>query len=217
MARVKICGIKRVEDAIAACECGADYIGFIFIEGTPRFSRASEVSKLIKDIPRSLRNDVLIAGLFKDREVEEVCSVVSGCALDMVQLQGEESPEECEAIKKRTGAYLVKALKVSREGDIRGRYTAADYPQCDYFVLDTFLPGMSGGTGVAFDWGSLAGKNLRMNKPFFVAGGLTPGNVSFAIRTLKPYGVDVSSGVETSPGKKDKELIREFIENAKAE
>lgn len=216
MVKVKVCGIKDAESALAACEYGADYLGFIFVKDTPRALKKSEAAFLVKGIPKSFKKGVLTVGLFKNESPEEVVSTVLMCGLDMVQLQGEEKPEECAFIKKKAGCFVAKAFKVTPSGVDFGGHAAGCYEACDYFVFDTFHPSMSGGTGETFDWKVLAAESHSINKPFFVAGGLDPDNVKKAITALKPYGVDVSSGVESSPGKKDKKMLKEFIENAKA-
>ena len=118
-------------------------------------------------------------------------------------------------LKKKVDCRIAKTFKVTASGLVSGSHSPKDYDMCDYFVFDTFHPSMSGGTGETFDWKLLREESSRINKPFFVAGGLNPGNVVHAVKMLNPYGVDVSSGVESSPGKKDKRLLKEFIENAK--
>lgn len=216
MVKVKICGITSLEDALAACEYGADYLGFIFVEGTPRFTAKDKVVNIAGSIPKSLRSGVLLTGLFKDAPWEEVVKTVIACGIDMVQLQGQETPSECAKIKKKTGIAVAKAIKVGVDGITKGKYSLDDYAECDYFVFDTFHPEMSGGTGTAFNWKALASECSSIDKPFFVAGGLNPENVAMAVNILKPYGVDVSSGVEKAVAKKDKKMLKEFIENAKA-
>ena len=216
MVKVKICGIKNTEDAAVSCEYGADYLGFIFIKDTPRFLRKQEAADIIKAIPAQLKDKISLVGLFRNEDPEEISSAILECGLNMVQLQGEEKPGECDVIKKKTGCCVAKAFKVTGTALAVGSYSPVDYAACDYFVFDTFHPRMYGGTGEVFDWKMLDVNRPLINKPFFVAGGLNPGNVAGAVLSLKPYGVDVSSGVESSPGKKDIKLLKEFIKNAKA-
>ncbi|MFA6635912.1 MAG: phosphoribosylanthranilate isomerase [Candidatus Omnitrophota bacterium] len=215
MVKVKICGIKRLEDAVVSCECGADYLGLIFVEGTPRCVNKDEAACLVRSLRRDFEKKIPVAGLFLDEDPEKVISAVIECGLDMVQLQGVETPEQCALIKAKTGSCVAKTFRVDKAGGIYGKLSLRDYDGCDFFVFDTFHPGMAGGTGEVFDWKSLVSESSNAKKPFFLAGGLYPGNVGSAVKTLRPYGVDVSSGVEESPGKKDKKKIKEFIENAK--
>jgi phosphoribosylanthranilate isomerase len=213
--KVKICGIKNADDAQAACENGADSVGFVFVKETPRYVSKEEVSGILKCISSPIRERVFFTGLFKDDSLESIVSIVSGCGLDRVQLQGTESPADCEFIKKKTGASIMKVFKVYDSVLPNGRYMPGDYEAADYFVFDTFHPYMSGGTGLRFDWDALVKAKPGLLKPFFLAGGLNPSNVAAAVRTVGPHGVDVSSGVEEFPGKKDIKLLKEFIKNAK--
>jgi phosphoribosylanthranilate isomerase len=216
MVKVKICGIKSREDAALVCRYGADYLGFIFINGTPRCLKVDEASAIIKDVSVDMKDGVFLAGLFLNKEPEEVSSIVLECGLGMAQLQGEESPDDCAKVKKLSGCLIAKTVKVTGKILSVGPYVLSDYDMCDFFVFDTFHPLMAGGTGQRFDWKIAQSGMAAAGKPFFVAGGLNPGNVAEAVREFKPYGVDVSSGVEIDPGKKDKKLLKEFIENAKA-
>ncbi len=215
MVKIKICGIKNVEDAVAACGYGADYLGFIFVEGTPRFMGVEGTLSVARKIPVGARRNVRLVGVFKDMEPGEVAESAIAAGLDAVQLQGVETPGDCAFIKERAEVLISKAFKVDGRGRITGPGVPVDYDTCDYFVFDTFHPEMSGGTGDAFDWEMFAEVPGIDTKPFFVAGGLVPGNVARAVRALKPYGVDVSSGIETFIGKKDIKLLEEFIKNAK--
>ncbi|HPN73310.1 MAG TPA: phosphoribosylanthranilate isomerase [Candidatus Omnitrophota bacterium] len=215
MVKVKICGLKDPESVGYACEYGADYLGFILIGGTPRFLDNKEAAALVKGIPGKFRKNMVTVGLFRNQSIGKVSSAVAECSFDMVQLQGEESPEDCAFIKKETGCLVAKAFKVGSGGLVLEKYSLADYGACDYFMFDTYHAGISGGTGETFEWGKLSAERSLDLKPFFVAGGLNPLNVKMAIEATRPYGVDVSSGVETSPGKKDKRLLKEFIKNAK--
>jgi phosphoribosylanthranilate isomerase len=217
MVKVKICGIKRLEDALVSCEYGADYLGLIFVEGTPRCINTGEAACLVRSLRLDFEKKVPVAGLFMDEDAEKVISAVVECGLDMVQLQGEETPEQCALIKERTGSYVAKTFRMDKSGMISGKLSPRDYDGCDFFVFDTFHPEMAGGTGEVFDWKGLLSESANTKKPFFLAGGLCPGNVGSAVKTLRPYGVDVSSGVEMSPGKKDRKKLKEFIENAKQE
>ncbi len=219
MVKVKICGITNVEDALLAFEYGADLLGFIFVKGTPRY--VENVSDIIKDLPAELKDKGGIAGVFRDEKPEVVVETVARCGLDHVQLHGEESPDYCRALKEALleghgpGVRIMKTFKVKEKILPHGSCAFGDYEDADYFLFDTFHPGLPGGTGLRFDREALIREKDKIKKPFFIAGGLTPGNVSEAVRAVRPHGVDVSSGVERSPGKKGRDLLKEFIENAK--
>ncbi len=216
MVKVKICGITNLEDAVKACEYGADLIGFVFVEGTPRHVAEDKVKSMVGAIPAALKGKTALVGLFMDASAETVIKTVRSCGLSYVQLHGEESPEYCVALKKSLGdAKIIKVFKVKKGIIPCGVFETGDYGAADHFLFDAYRPDAAGGTGKAFDWPSLKRYSVDFDKPFFVAGGLDPLNVADAIRVMRPYGVDVSSGVESSPGKKDALLMKEFIQNAK--
>jgi len=209
--RVKICGLTNLEDAASACDHGADLVGFVFAEVSPRAVGAETVREIVSALPAGVGK----AGLFKDSPLEEVAGAAVACGLDHIQLHGGESPEYCRELKealseKGLNVKIIKTFKV--KDNILGR-TPGDFDSADYYLFDTFHPDMMGGTGISFDWSVLEG--FKWDRPFFLAGGLTPGNVAEAVRVVRPYGVDVSSGVEASTGKKDGVKIKEFIKNAK--
>jgi len=203
MIRVKICGITHLEDAHAAVEYGADAVGFVLYRQSPRFIEPSQVQNIISKLPPY----VTAIGLFVDEEVSVIQKTVESCGLDMVQFQGNESPEICNPFQQRA----IKAIHVKNEESL---FHLSQF-HVRAFLLDTFLEGEYGGTGKQFDW-DLAVKA----KPFgtiILAGGLTPENVREAVQKVRPYGVDVSSGVEGAiKGKKDHEKIKRFIEEAKS-
>jgi len=218
---VKICGVTRLEDADLACGSGADFLGFIFVKGTPRALTGEAAGDIIKRLPEASRRKARMVALFRDADMREVAEIVSSCGFDLVQLHGGETPEYCRELKETlagSGSGEVGIMKVFKVGEgilPAGEHIYADYDAADYFVFDTFDPDTAGGTGERFNWDVVARERERISKPFFVAGGLEPSNVADAVRATRPYGVDVSSGVETSPGEKDGQLIKEFIENAK--
>ena len=221
MIKIKICGITNTEDAVKACENGADLIGLIFVPGALRTVNSNIVKAMHDAISPGICGDVPKVGLFMNEDTEEVADTVIECGLNVVQLHGEESPEYCRKIKSvvmdKSGVSIpiIKAFKVDAGIVPQGSHMPGDYDDVDYFVFDTFHRGMVGGTGITFDWEILAKEADAIKKPFFVAGGLTPGNVKDAIEIINPYGVDVSSGVEKEKGKKDVALLKEFIQNAK--
>ena len=196
MVRVKICGIKRLEDALAAVEAGADAIGLNFWRPGRRYV-APETARVIA---RSLPPFLTRVGVFADEDPETIRKIADLCGLDALQLHGSESPEFCRQFDRP----VIKSIKVRGPESLEGlaRYRVAA------FLLDTHVPGEMGGTGRPFDW-SLA---TRANAagPVILSGGLTPENVGDAIRAASPYAVDVASGVETG-GQKDPAKIRAFV------
>jgi len=211
MVKVKICGLTNVEDALKACEYGADLVGFLFAEESPRRISLDDAKNIIAELPAEVGK----TGLFKDHDPGEVLRHVVSCGLNYVQLHGDEDPGYCVRLKKMfhdkgVSAGIIKTFKI-REKLIGA--SPDGYAEVDYYLFDTYHPEMMGGTGISFDWDVL--KNMKNKKPFFVAGGLNPENVACAVRILKPYGVDVASGVESSVGKKDLKKVKEFILNAK--
>jgi phosphoribosylanthranilate isomerase len=221
MTKVKICGITNLDDAVKACEFGADLLGFIFVKGTPRNAEVDKVKGIVSGLPEELKDKVGKVGLFKDEDLKKVAETVISCGLDHVQLHGDESPDYCGKLKDKIWVEgdirvkIIKVFKVKEEIMPIGEYSIGDYEKADFFVFDTYHPDIAGGTGKKFNWETLNREKERINKPFFIAGGLNPENVSKAVKTARPYGVDVSSGVEKTPGVKDEKLLKEFIKNAK--
>jgi len=218
--KTKICGITTLADAVKAQEYGADMLGFIFVKGTPRC--VDDLEAIAKESSEKLKKKVNRVGLFRNEKLEETSRIVSACDMDYVQLHGEESPEYCyqlkELVRRESGILLqvIKTLKVKDKIVTAEKFGLEEYrDSIDYFLFDTFDPIMPGGTGVSFKWEVLIEEKDRICHPFFIAGGLTPDNVAAAVLKVSPYGVDVSSGVEVFPGKKNKILMKEFIANAK--
>ena len=196
---VKICGITNLSDALMCVEAGADALGFIFVEGTPRSIDPAVVEEIIRSLPPF----VTTVGVFVNRPVEEVEGIANALALSLVQLHGDESPEYCETLRVR----FIKAFRVKEADDLA---VLPQYPGAKAYLLDPFVPGKLGGTGRTLDW-ELAVKAKAYGR-IILAGGLTPENVAEAVRRVEPYAVDVSSGVEASPGRKDPEKVKRFIE-----
>jgi phosphoribosylanthranilate isomerase len=204
MTRVKICGLKRPEDAAAAVAAGADALGFNFWNRSPRYVEPARAAGIVANVPPG----VLTVGVFVDQELEQVLEIAEQTGIMALQLHGNESPQYLD----RLGAYLkIKVFKVC--DDFRPRELER-YPSASLFLLDGFAPGLVGGTGRTFDW-SLA-KQAKQYGKIILAGGLTPGNVAEAVRQVQPWGVDVATGVESEPGKKDPHLMRAFIQAARA-
>lgn len=197
MIRVKICGITTLEDAMMAVEAGADALGFVFFKGSSRYISPEQAADIICRLPPFVQ----VVGLFVNEDVGTVNSVAEQCGLDIVQLHGEESPDYCNNVRRR----IIKAFRVKDESSLleMGRYAVA---AC---LLDTWSPDAHGGTGKIFNW-EIAAKAAE-SQTVILAGGLTPDNVAEAIAKVKPYAVDVSSGVESMPGKKDAGKIHSFI------
>jgi phosphoribosylanthranilate isomerase len=200
--RVKICGITNLDDAITAVECGADAMGFVFWFKSPRFIEPLEAKRIASEVPPF----VTTVGVFVNEPVEGINRLVHSVGLDCVQLHGEEPPEVCRGLE----AKVIKAVRVSAEKDLEG----LDRYDVSAFMLDTFCEGVQGGSGETFDW-DIAVKAKRFGA-VILSGGLTPDNVVDAIRHVRPYGVDVSTGVEREPGKKDPEKIRKFIDTVRS-
>lgn len=193
---VKICGIRTLEAAQTAAESGADLIGFVFANSRRKIEVATAAT-----ISTALKGPGKV-GVFVNQPLSEVLEIADRCRLDYLQLHGGESQEYCRALNRP----IIRAFRV---GPDFTSATVADYP-ADYLLLDSFVPGQPGGTGIPFDWGSVRFLIGRPRQKFLVAGGLTPDNVSEAIKILNPDGVDVSGGVETD-GVKDSGKIRRFI------
>ncbi len=202
MVRVKICGITSVDDARAAADLGADAIGVIFAK-----SRRRVTQKRATEISHAVGPWIAVLGVFVDETPACMHRIIRECGLSAVQLHGRETPKTMESLK---GVKVIKAFHVGEGFKPSG---LAAYRNADAFLFDTKVPGESGGTGVVFDWRLL--NQFSSKKPIIISGGLHAGNVAQAIRHFKPYGVEVSSGVEKAPGKKDLKKVEEFIRNAK--
>lgn len=202
MTQIKICGITNLNDALMAVEAGADALGFNFVPNTPRYiSNADKAAAIIDRLPPFITT----VGLFVNADAEEIKAIADLCHLCVIQLHGDESPEFCQALNRR----LIKVFRVKDESSLS---RLPDYHVSGY-LLDTFVKGAMGGTGVAFDW-TLAVKAKRYGR-IILAGGLNPDNVASAVQHVCPYGVDVSSGVEASPGRKDPAKVKAFIQSVR--
>jgi phosphoribosylanthranilate isomerase len=203
--RVKICGITNLDDAAEAVRLGAWAIGLIHFEGSPRFCEAGEAAA----IGAAFRRKCEVVGVFVNPELDEVAKAVENAGLTMVQLNGEEGPTFCAEAARRTGVKVIKAIHVSSAADVHG----AEVFRTDYHLFDRRGDGLWGGTGESFDWGLLAER--RSEVPAILAGGLRPDNVAAAIAVTHPYAVDVASGVEAEPGRKDHAAMTAFFEAAR--
>ncbi|WP_219701925.1 phosphoribosylanthranilate isomerase [Marinomonas lutimaris] len=200
--RVKICGITNLEDALMACSHGADALGFVFYEKSPRYVSSEVANSIVSQLPPF----VTPVALFVDADGTLINSVISGSSRWVIQFHGSESESECFSYQR---PYM-KALRVQKGDDVTALVN--QYPSASAMLLDAYKAGVPGGTGEVFDW-SLIPDNL--SKPIVLAGGLTPSNVEQAIKQVKPYAVDVSGGVELSKGIKSEPKVQEFISGAK--
>jgi phosphoribosylanthranilate isomerase len=196
--KVKICGITSAADAEAAVQAGADVLGLMFYPGSPRY-RPLETAQ---DIARRLPPHIIRTGVFADPNPSDVFAAIQLCQLNVAQFHGAEAPEFC----LQFGIMTIKAFRVQNADSLLPMSAF----HTDAFLLDSHVAGKPGGTGETFNW-DLALAAKKFGKPIFLAGGLTPQNVAEALRKVEPFGVDVSSGVEQSPGKKDAIKMRDFI------
>ena len=200
--RVKICGITRIEDALAAAAAGADAIGLVFYAKSPRAVDIEQARAILAALPPF----VTTVGLFVDAERSELERILASVPLDLLQFHGDESVQQCEAF----GRPYIKALRVKAGDDIAAQ--VARYPSAQGILLDAYVEGVPGGTGEAFDWSLIP---QALSKPLILAGGLRPDNVAEAVSRVRPYAVDVSGGVEANKGVKDVEKVGAFIRSAR--
>jgi phosphoribosylanthranilate isomerase len=202
--KVKVCGITNLEDAEAAVRLGAWAIGLIHFKRSPRAVKFGEAAR----IGAAMNRKCELVGVFVNPSLDRVVECVENAGLTMVQLNGGEGPSFCTEVARRTGAKVIKGISVSSAADIH----QAEAYRTDWHLFDTKVPGLSGGTGEVFDWELLS--DHRSSVPFILAGGLRPGNVAEAIAIARPDAVDVASGIESEPGRKDHELMASFFDAA---
>jgi len=205
--RTKICGVTRLADALLAAELGAWAVGMVFYPASPRRCTVTEA----ETIGAALRRRVELAGVFVNATLEEITRISERAGLTLVQLHGDEGPAFCAEVARRTGARTIKAAAVRGAFSIRG----LERFHTDFHLLDGAAAGKRGGTGEAFDW-TLVSAVRRSPVRLIVGGGLDAGNVRAAIAATHPYAVDVASGVESSPGIKDAQRMRDFLEATRA-
>ncbi len=196
--RVKICGITRPQDGLAAAQAGADAIGLVFYERSPRYVDVAQAAEICAVLPPF----VSVVGLFVNAPREQVASLLQQLPLDLLQFHGTETADQCEGF----GRPYIKAIGMKDGVDVTG--TVQAHPQASGFLFDAWQPDIHGGGGVAFDWNTLPAGGDR---PVILAGGLAPDNVEQAVRRTRPWAVDVSSGVEQDKGIKSAEKIEAFI------
>ena len=196
--RVKICGLTRVEDALAAVQCGADALGLVFYPKSPRVVSIEVARSIIERVPPF----VTIVGLFVNENKGTIADILSNVRLDLLQFHGDEAEADCQGF----GRPFIKAIRMRPDLDLPA--TMALYPGASGFLVDAFDADAMGGTGRAFDWGRLTPLLARQ---LIVAGGLRPDNVAEALTALRPYALDVSSGVEAQKGIKDEAKMAAFL------
>jgi phosphoribosylanthranilate isomerase len=197
--KVKICGITNYKDAAAAVDMGADLLGFNFYPESPRYITPKKAEKIINKLPAFID----IAGVFVNTSLEDIQQIISSCQLNWVQLHGDETPEFCQSLSS-IDVKTMKALRVKDRKDIE----KTDNYFTDAILLDAFHPERYGGTGLTFDWNIVG----HIGKRIFLAGGINPDNAAVAAE-LGVYGIDVCSGIEAEPGKKDKRLMKKLFNN----
>lgn len=203
MTRIKICGITREQDVLAVIDSGADALGLVFYEKSPRHVSTEQAAKLV----RTVAPFVTVVGLFVNPSVAYVREVLAKVSLGVLQFHGEETPEFC----RQFGRPYLKAIRVKAGVDLVE--CAARYADAQGLLLDAYVEGTQGGTGESFDWALIPPK---LPLPVILSGGLHAGNVAMAIKQVRPYAVDVSSGVEASKGIKDAAKVAAFIKEVKS-
>ncbi len=199
--RIKVCGITRLVDALEAISCGVDALGFVFYKPSPRSVSVDQAQDIVQNLPAFVSK----VGLFVDASADEVANILSQVALDYLQFHGDEDEAYCAQFSKP----YIKALRIKPDTDIVG--IISKYKSAAAILIDAWHPDLAGGTGETFDWTLLQGLPKENVPAIILAGGLDQSNVNTAVHLLKPYAVDVSSGVEESPGIKLAKKIRNFV------
>jgi len=199
--KVKICGITNYDDAAAALDMGADLLGFNFYPESPRFIPPEKAIEIINKLPAFID----LAGIFVNASIDQIHETKNLCQLDWVQLHGDENPQFCRELLSHN-VKVMKALRVKDSSDIK----KADEYFTDAILLDAFNPEKYGGTGITFDWNIIG----HIGKRVFLAGGINPDNAADAVK-LGVYGIDVCSGIESEPGKKDHKKMKKLFDNIK--
>lgn len=200
--KVKICGITSYDDAAAAVDAGADYLGFILYSRSPRYIAPADIAKITSRLSREIKK----VGVFVNETAENIRTAMAEAGLDIAQLHGDESPEFAAGFNQTN---VWKAMHVTESGQLE---SLAEYP-VDAFVVDSMVKDQRGGTGICCDWGLAAAAAGRFK--VMLAGGITPDNAVEAVQQVKPYGLDIASGVELQPGVKDHNKINTLFENLK--
>ncbi|MEO5355773.1 MAG: phosphoribosylanthranilate isomerase [Nitrospirae bacterium YQR-1] len=202
--KIKICGITNLQDALLACKLGADALGFVFYEKSPRAVTIAMAREIIEQLPPF----VLTVGVFVNEDMDKILRIYEQASLDVIQLHGDETPQLCNTLKRHV-KRVIKAFRVRNFTDLD---TLKTY-EADAFLLDTYTKEVYGGSGTVFNWD--IARDAREFGKIILSGGLTPQNIEEAVTWVNPYAIDVSSGVEEKKGKKDHEKMRLFIERAR--
>lgn len=203
--RIKICGLTQVDQALAIAQAGADALGFICVQQSPRYVTPEQIRSIADALPESIAK----IGVFMNADLDALKDFVTATGLTAIQLHGGEEQDYCKELRQILPEIeIIKAFRIRRLDDLEWAETfAADV---DWFLLDAYHPEMGGGTGKTLDWAGL--DRFRPSKPWFLAGGLNPGNVAEALALTRPDGIDLSSGVENRPGDKNLAAVRALFE-----
>lgn len=201
MTKIKICGITNLKDALHAADCGADALGFIYYPKSPRYVAPEVAREIIEKLPPGIKK----VGVFVNHDAGKIRELMGFCGLDMIQLHGDEPPEYC---RQFPASILIKAFSLRVTHDLAN---LRNYP-VKAILIDAYDPGRYGGTGKKANWELAIKVKETYPYPLILSGGLNAGNIQQAIEMVLPHAVDVNSGVETSPGKKDPEMVRKIIE-----
>ena len=217
MTQVKICSIGRLDHTLSAAQAGADYVGLVFVPERRRRITPAAAREIVAGLRQTGPNPPKVVGIFAGQPLDEVAQTATGCGLDLAQLCGGESLDYCNQLRSQAGIDIIRVVHVpdnAAQNVASLSQTIQEFQAQGHLVtLDRQVDGLQGGTGQSFDWDTAA-QLSRQGIDFFLAGGLTPDNVAQAVATVQPWGVDVSTGVETG-GVKDPVKIRAFINNAK--
>ncbi|OGS46050.1 MAG: hypothetical protein A2539_03435 [Elusimicrobia bacterium RIFOXYD2_FULL_34_15] len=215
MTRIKICGITNEKDALWASNAGVDFIGLNFYKNSPRKISAEMAKKITSKLPEFVKS----VGVFVDEEIDVLLKTIKKTQLKLVQLHGNESPEYCDELKSKISESLppdtlwenkpqiIKAFRINNDFPVEN---ISKFNNADYFLLDTFVEDIPGGTGEVFNW-DIAIEAKKAGKPIFLSGGLNPENVTEAIKRVEPFAVDACSGIERTPTRKDYDKMLAFV------
>ena len=202
--RAKICGITRIQDIQSVVQAGADAIGFVFFAPSPRSVTAVQAAELVQHVPAYVQT----VGLFVNASQDEIAEILKQAPVDILQFHGDEAPELCKQISQHVGRRWYKAIQMKPDMDVIAEIQQYQHAGASAVLLDAWHPELKGGTGHSFDWTQFP----KLDIPLILAGGLKPDNIEDAIKTTNAYAVDVSGGVESAKGIKDKKLIEQFMQ-----
>ena len=212
MTKIKICGIKTLKDALAAIDAGADYLGFNFYPKSARFVEKETCAEITSVLKRE-HPQIKLVGVFVNSPVDEVKNILETCHLDLAQLHGDETPEMLESFSGKAFKAIRLSASTSADESVSPFLKSVSESALPALLIDATVKGVYGGSGVTADWSAAA--ELAKKYPLLLAGGLTPENVADAVRQVKPWGVDVASGVESAPGEKDAVKMIQFVKEVK--